>query len=120
MNIKVRCKECGALIYQNKNKCSCGWVNTHNPNVEKDARCEFNNYGERCPLPGSMSILGNVWYCGYHVQTINDFGVAKKWLSFIINNLKSILHYRKHYSDNFNYCQECKNFEKLEKEYKNA
>lgn len=117
MSYKIKCPECNELIYSNANKCDCGWKNKNSTyqSEQKDNRCSFNDFGEKCKMPGSMNKGGDVWYCSYHLNSDNTAG--SKWTSFINKNFNEIIHYRKHYQTNFKDCVRCDTFKKLENEF---
>jgi hypothetical protein len=68
------CPECEKSLYPKATRCSCGWIKSLAP-AERDHRCQYQNNGRRCPLPGTICCTpygSGPWYCSGHWRTLSD------------------------------------------------
>ncbi|MGN6347074.1 MAG: hypothetical protein ACTHME_05165 [Candidatus Nitrosocosmicus sp.] len=117
---QTRCPDCRSPLSDSTKYCECGW--SPSSQVEAyDPRCKFILSGKRCPLPGSISQSvgkSDDLMCTYHQKYRGDFSSSSRWLGFIEKKFEEIMHFRKHYSSNFQNCDRCEKFSKNEEVFR--
>lgn len=92
MTKKRRCPECNQWLDMDTIDCDCGWhaVKTNTP-IVSDHRCVYQDNGQRCPYPGTVSSSTHasaIWHCLEHHRNLNN---REKCLEILMNAEKDFI-----------------------------
>lgn len=99
-----QCPECSKSLSIKKIGCSCGWSKP-SAKVEifkRDPRCEYQSYGVRCPLPGTVSpspYRNDQRYCSGHRCERDNPSKSEELLRYNIDHYAEIMEKRRSWRD---------------------